>query len=175
MVISSAFSKSSLNIWRFMVHVLLKPGLKNFEHYFASLWEECNCAINPTIELPELTQDWGNRLLEGTNRTLCASGPRRKKEWPTKDWFRLSCECPGVSSRSVGQQWPAAGLRAMSEAVGAWDLFSEVTIIFITSTIVWPQVNNREGIQLHPSTENWIKYLVSMAPSIRTRPSFPLS
>ena len=32
----SAFSKTSLNIWRFMVHVLLKPGLENFEHYFAS-------------------------------------------------------------------------------------------------------------------------------------------
>ena len=31
---SSAFSKSSLNIWKFSVHVLLKPGLKNFEHYF---------------------------------------------------------------------------------------------------------------------------------------------
>ena len=34
---SSAFSKSSLNIWNFMVHVLLKPGLENFEHYFASV------------------------------------------------------------------------------------------------------------------------------------------
>jgi len=34
---SSAFSKSSLNIWRFTVHVLLKPGLENFEHYFASV------------------------------------------------------------------------------------------------------------------------------------------
>ena len=34
---SSAFSKSSLNIWKFTVHVLLKPGLKNFEHYFASV------------------------------------------------------------------------------------------------------------------------------------------
>ena len=34
---SSAFSKSSLNIWTFMVHVLLKPGLENFEHYFASV------------------------------------------------------------------------------------------------------------------------------------------
>ena len=32
---SSAFSKSSLNIWKFSVHVLLKPGLENFEHYFA--------------------------------------------------------------------------------------------------------------------------------------------
>ena len=34
---SSAFSKSSLNIWNFMVHILLKPGLENFEHYFACM------------------------------------------------------------------------------------------------------------------------------------------
>ena len=34
---SSAFSKSSLNIWKFSIHVLLKPGLKNFEHYFTSV------------------------------------------------------------------------------------------------------------------------------------------
>ena len=34
---SSAFSEFSLNIWKFMVHVLLKPGLENFEHYFASM------------------------------------------------------------------------------------------------------------------------------------------
>ena len=34
---SSAFSKSSLNIWKFTVHVLLKPGLEDFEHYFTSL------------------------------------------------------------------------------------------------------------------------------------------
>ena len=34
---SSAFSKSSLNIWKFTAHVLLKPGLENFEHYFASV------------------------------------------------------------------------------------------------------------------------------------------
>ena len=39
---SSAFSKSSLNIWKFMVRVLLKPGLENFEHHFASVWDESN-------------------------------------------------------------------------------------------------------------------------------------
>ena len=33
----SAFSKASLNIWKFSVHVLLKPGLENFEHYFTSM------------------------------------------------------------------------------------------------------------------------------------------
>ena len=42
---SSTFSKSSLNIWKLMVHILLKPGLENFEHYFASIWDECNCAV----------------------------------------------------------------------------------------------------------------------------------
>ena len=42
---SSAFSKSSLNIWKFLVHILLKPSLKNFEHYFASVWNKCNCVI----------------------------------------------------------------------------------------------------------------------------------
>ena len=42
---SSAFSKPSLNIWKFTVHVLLKPGLENLEHYFASMWDVCSCAV----------------------------------------------------------------------------------------------------------------------------------
>ena len=42
---SSACSKTSLNIWKFKVHVLLKPGLKNFEHYFTSRWDECNSVV----------------------------------------------------------------------------------------------------------------------------------
>ena len=42
---SSAFSKTSLNMWKFMVHILLKPGLENFEHYFTSMWDECNCVV----------------------------------------------------------------------------------------------------------------------------------
>ena len=42
---SSAFSKTSLNNWKFMVHIMLKPGLENFEYYFTSMWDECNCAV----------------------------------------------------------------------------------------------------------------------------------
>ena len=42
---SSAFSKSSLNTWKFSVHILLKPSLENFEHYLASVWDEFNCAV----------------------------------------------------------------------------------------------------------------------------------
>ena len=42
---SSAFSKSSLNIWNFTIHILLKAGLENFEHYFASVCDVCNCVV----------------------------------------------------------------------------------------------------------------------------------
>ena len=41
----SAFSNSSLNIWKFMVHKLLEPDLENFEHYFPSVWHERNCVV----------------------------------------------------------------------------------------------------------------------------------
>ena len=42
---SSVFLKSSLNIWNFTEHILLKPGLENYKHYFASVREECNCVV----------------------------------------------------------------------------------------------------------------------------------
>ena len=42
---SSAFSKTSLNICIFTVHILLKPGLENFEHFFTSMGDECNCVV----------------------------------------------------------------------------------------------------------------------------------
>ena len=55
---SSAFSKSSLNIWKFSVHVLLKPFLENFEHYFAGMWNECNCVVVWTFFGIALLWDW---------------------------------------------------------------------------------------------------------------------
>ena len=42
---SSVFSKTSLNIGKFTVHVLVKPGLENFEYYFTRVWDECNCTV----------------------------------------------------------------------------------------------------------------------------------
>ena len=38
-------SKTSLNIWKYTVHILLKPGLETFEHYFTDVWDECNCVV----------------------------------------------------------------------------------------------------------------------------------
>ena len=55
---SSAFSKSSLNIWKFSVYVLLKPGLENFGHYFASVWDECNCSVVWTFFGIAFLWDW---------------------------------------------------------------------------------------------------------------------
>ena len=55
---SSAFSKTSLNIWMFMFHILLKPGLVNFEHYFASVWDECNYAVVWTFFGISFLWDW---------------------------------------------------------------------------------------------------------------------
>ena len=59
---SSAFFKSSLNIWKFSVHVLLKPALENFEHYFARVWDKCNCAVVWTfVEIAflwDLNENW---------------------------------------------------------------------------------------------------------------------
>ena len=55
---SSAFSKSSLNIWKFSVHVLLKSWLENFEHYFASVWDECNCVVVWTFFGISFLWDW---------------------------------------------------------------------------------------------------------------------
>ena len=55
---SSAFSKSSLNIWKFMVHILLKPGLENFEHYFASVWNESSCVVVWTFFGIAFLWDW---------------------------------------------------------------------------------------------------------------------
>ena len=51
---SSAFPKSSLNIWKFTVHVLLE----NFEHYFASMWDECKCAVVWTFFGIVFLRDW---------------------------------------------------------------------------------------------------------------------
>ena len=55
---SSAFSKSYLNIWEFLVHILLKPRLENFEHYFASMWNECNCMVVWTCFSIAFLWDW---------------------------------------------------------------------------------------------------------------------
>ena len=103
--------------------------------YGIALLEEVT--MNLTIELPELTQDW--KIDTWRTQTNPVYQDPGESNVPTRDWPRLACEWSGVSSRGVGQWWPASGFGEWSVAVHAWDLLKEVTIIFITSTIVWPQ------------------------------------
>ena len=55
---SSAFYKSKLNIWKFTVHVLLKPGLENFELYFTSVWDEFNSTVVWAFLGTDFLRDW---------------------------------------------------------------------------------------------------------------------
>ena len=75
---SSAFSKPSLNIWKFTVHVLLKPGLENFEHYFTSM------CTSPLFQSPrmfqsslELLSAWSLKagILKGQNSIMILTAP----------------------------------------------------------------------------------------------------
>ena len=55
---SFVFSKSSLNIWKISVHVLLNPRLENFRHYFSRVLDECNCVFEHSLALPFLRLEW---------------------------------------------------------------------------------------------------------------------
>ena len=83
---SSAFSKSNLNIWKFTVHILFKSDLENFEHYFASMWGECNCAVVYTYNMLK----W------------CQLSKKRSKRWtweisaPETDPIPLSVPCSNI-------------------------------------------------------------------------------
>ena len=59
---SSAFSKFSFNIWKFWVHVLLKFRLENLEHYFASVWDECNYVVVRTFFAIAFLWDWNENI-----------------------------------------------------------------------------------------------------------------
>ena len=72
------------------------------------------------------TDSWRAQTKPGVHQDL---GGRSSD--PTGDWPRLACECPGVSGRGVGWQWPAAGLGALSVAVHARDVLKEVASIFL--------------------------------------------
>ena len=121
--------------------------------------------------ITDIPQDWGSKLSESTTKLYMYQDSGERSSDATRDWTRLACECPGVSSESVGPQWPAMGVRdiyyysswnrGMLEQVS----LKEVANTAITPTIVWPQA--------YPSAENWIKVSPSMALPTRARPCFP--
>ena len=83
---SCAFSKSSLNIWKFMVHVLLKPGLENFEHYFASVWDD-----QPRQHIKKQRHYFANKGLSSQSYGFSSSHVWTweldyKESWVLKNW-----------------------------------------------------------------------------------------
>ena len=55
---SSSFSKPSFDIWKFLVHITLKPSMKDFKHDFTSMGEECNCPMVSTFFSTTLLGNW---------------------------------------------------------------------------------------------------------------------
>ena len=163
----STFTASSFRIWNsstgiplpllaLFIMMLPKAHLTSHSRMFVSRW-----VIKQNLVL--------------TNRSVCEhKDPGERSSDRKRDWPRLAYECPEVSGRCMGRQWPVTESGALSAAVCAWDVLKEVSVIVITSTIVWLQGNNRQGTQPHPSTESWIKDLLSMAPPYWTRSSLPL-
>ena len=87
---TSAFSKTSLNIWKFMVHILLKPGLENFKHYFTSMWDE-SITMNKVIggdrilsELFQILKDDAVKVLHSKKCCWCL------QIWKTQQWPKVT-------------------------------------------------------------------------------------
>ena len=101
---SSAFSKYSLNIRKFLVHKLLKPVLGNFKHYFASMRDECNCAVVWTFFDIALLSDWNEN---GPFPVLwpLLSFPNIECSTFTASSFRIWNSSPGIPSPPLEKTW----------------------------------------------------------------------
>ena len=98
---SSAFSKSNLNIWKFSVHTLLKPSLENVEHYFASMWNECNCVVVWTFFGIALLWDWNENWWVCYPKDLKEATGLPYARWaPHEDGLHQDPENPERPSRS---------------------------------------------------------------------------
>ena len=127
------------------------------------------------MELPELTQDWGNRLLERTNKTLCVPAARRKELWPHK---RLTQTCPWVS----WSLWQRRGLAVACCSVGGTECSSVCTgrfeggrhyLHYLHHSLASSQTTGREHSSNQQKTG--LKIYWAWPLLIRTRPTFPLS
>ena len=115
----------------------------------------------------------GKQMLEGTNKTLYAPGPRRKEQGPHK-----RPDLPASVQESRAETWAGSGLlqargtECGSECRGPFE-GGRHYLHYLHHSLVSGQTTGRE--QPCPSIENWIKDLLSMIPLIRTSPSFPHS
>ena len=97
---SSAFPKTSLNIWKFTVHVLLKPDLENFKHHFTSMWDECNCVVVWAFFVIAFLWDWNENWPFPVLWPLLSFPICRHIEWSTftASSFRIWNSSTGIPS-----------------------------------------------------------------------------
>ena len=143
-----------------------------WEPQFSSVTQSCRTICDPMDPrefdfggqwdlITGCLRDWGNRLLEGTNQTLCTPGPRRKEQWLHN---RLSQTCLWAS-RSL-QQRHGSKVACRSPFEGNYCNHPYHSLASGKTT--------GRGHSHNPK-ENWIKDLLSMALPNRTRPRFPFS
>jgi len=117
---SSAISKSSLWIWKFSVDVLLKHSLKDFDYYFASMWNECRCAVVWTFfQLVQFSRSvisnslWPHRLQH--TRLPCPSPTPRvcSNLCPSSQWYHPTISSSVIPLSSCLQCFPASGSFAL--------------------------------------------------------------
>ena len=106
---STAFSKSSLNIWNFMVHVLLKPDLENFEHYFASMIQAVSSVTQSCLTL------WPHESQQA--RPPCPSPTPwvHSNSRPSSQWCHPAISSSVIPFSSCPQSLPASGSFPMSQ------------------------------------------------------------
>ena len=107
---SSAFSKSSLYIWKFSVHILLKPSLKDFEHYLASMWNEFSCVVVWTFFGIALLWDW-NENCPFQSYGHC---------WVFPVCWHIECSTLAFQINNVWLRRSSSGLTSHSKVSGSW-------------------------------------------------------
>ena len=103
---SSAFSKSSLNIWKFLIHILFTPCLEDFEHYFASVWVECHCVVVWTFFGVAFLWDW-KQTLGGHKQNLVCTGTQEKIAMTPQE---TESDLPVSVQESLAEVWVNSGL-----------------------------------------------------------------
>ena len=107
---SSDFSKTSLNICKFTVHVLLKPVLENFGHYFTSMWDECNWAVWRRSGQEELLHVEGQEQLpweDTPHPKLGGTAVRRHPMSNVRAWAHCFLKLSSIQLRLFSSEFPS--------------------------------------------------------------------
>ena len=133
----SGFSKSSLNIWKFTVHILLKPGLENFEHYFASVWAQ-QSQEEPKILLMKVKEESEKVGLKLNNQKtkIMASSPITS--WQT-DWKTMATVTDFILGAPKSLQMVTAAMKLKDACSLEEKLWPNLTAYEKTETLLCQQ------------------------------------